>query len=247
MEAHRLITPDGTFLRIQWSVWKVVGWIGNAVFFSRFLVQWYATEKRKQVVVPALFWWLSLGGSLVLLSYAVHRRDSVFIFAYAFTWIPYIRNLIIHHRHERSRRPCPECGVLSFPAASFCGQCGSQTNSINGRRRKMNRRRGQRLFFNARTGVFQHQLGRAEFMPIKQAERMRAGREANRRGYFRAGMGEIVVDDMRFVQPHFSAGVALEEKRVVAVRRNSDETFEAHACFATRRQGTQIQSATFSG
>lgn len=127
MDAQHLISPDGRFLGIQWSVWKVVGWVGNAVFFSRFFVQWYATEKRKQVVVPALFWWLSLTGSLLLLSYAVfHQQDSVFIFAYAFTWIPYIRNLIIHYRHENSRRPCPECATLSPGSATYCSQCGTK-------------------------------------------------------------------------------------------------------------------------
>jgi lipid-A-disaccharide synthase-like uncharacterized protein len=127
MDIHHITWPDGKFLGIDWSVWKVIGWLGNAVFFSRFLVQWYATEKRKQVVVPALFWWLSLTGSLLLLSYALfHQQDSVFIFAYAFTWIPYIRNLIIHNRHENSRRPCPECGVLSPGGANYCSQCGAK-------------------------------------------------------------------------------------------------------------------------
>ena len=43
------------FLGIEWHWWKVIGWLGNFVFFSRFMVQWYATEKRKQVVVPAAF------------------------------------------------------------------------------------------------------------------------------------------------------------------------------------------------
>ena len=118
---------NGKFLGIAWSVWKVVGWLGNAVFFSRFFVQWHATEKRKQVVVPALFWWLSIIGSLLLLAYAIfYKRDSVFIFAYAFTWIPYIRNLIIHYRHEKAHRPCPECGRLSEPSASYCSQCGAK-------------------------------------------------------------------------------------------------------------------------
>src|SRR5262245_2554124 len=117
---------DGRLFGIQWSVWKVVGWAGNAAFFSRFFVQWYATEKLKRVVVPIAFWWLSLVGSLLLLSYALfYRRDSVFIFAYAFTWIPYVRNLMIHHRHERARVTCPSCAVSCPPRSRFCHQRGS--------------------------------------------------------------------------------------------------------------------------
>lgn len=124
---HQLLWHNGKFLDITWSAWKVIGWIGNAVFSTRFLVQWYATEKKKQVVVPPLFWWLSLMGSLLLLSYAIfNAEDSVFIFAYAFTWIPYTRNLIIHARHERSRQTCPDCGVKAAAAANFCGQCGAR-------------------------------------------------------------------------------------------------------------------------
>src|SRR5258705_4614301 len=108
-----LIWHNGKLFGIQWSVWKVVGWLGNAVFFSRFFVQWYATEKLKRVVVPTAFWWLSLTGSLLLLSYALfYQRDSVFIFAYAFTWIPYIRNLIIHRRHAQAQLHCADFGRL---------------------------------------------------------------------------------------------------------------------------------------
>jgi len=124
--AH-LLWPNGKFLGIEWSVWKVIGWLGNAIFSTRFLVQWYATEKRRQVVVPPLFWWLSLGGSLCLLSYAVfYEHDSVFIFAYAFTWIPYIRNLLIHHRHEKSQIQCSGCGRKAPGADNFCGHCGAK-------------------------------------------------------------------------------------------------------------------------
>jgi len=121
-----LLWHDGQLFGIEWGVWKVVGWLGNATFFSRFFVQWYATEKRKQVVVPTAFWWLSLAGSLLLLSYALfHDRDSVFIFAYAFTWIPYIRNLVIHQRHEAARLICPSCGAQCPPHSRFCFACGT--------------------------------------------------------------------------------------------------------------------------
>ncbi len=80
---------------MNWVIfWTTIGWLANATFSSRFLVQWYATEKKKQVTVPALFWWLSLVGSLLFLSYAIfYDKHHVIIFAYAFNWIPYIRNL----------------------------------------------------------------------------------------------------------------------------------------------------------
>ena len=121
-----LLWPDGKLLGIDWSLWKLVGWFGNLVFFSRFFVQWYATEKRRRVVVPTSFWWLSLIGSLLLLIYSLRQRDSVFIFAYAFTWIPYIRNLIIHRRHKGAHCSCPACGVDSPPSASYCASCGAK-------------------------------------------------------------------------------------------------------------------------
>ena len=107
--------------------WTAIGWVGNAVFFSRFFVQWYATEKKKQVVVPAIFWWLSLAGSLLLLAYAVfYDKHHVIIFAYAFTWIPYTRNLVIHYRHEKAHSNCPDCGYKIPPQSNFCPHCGAR-------------------------------------------------------------------------------------------------------------------------
>src|SRR5881409_2740654 len=108
-------------------VWKVLGWIGNFAFFGRFFVQWYASEKQKRVVIPVEFWWLSLIGSGLLLLYALfYRHDSVFIFAYAFTWIPYIRNLVIHRRHAAAHVDCPSCGKSCPPLSVFCFSCGSR-------------------------------------------------------------------------------------------------------------------------
>lgn len=123
-----LIWYHGKFLGIEWHFWKVLGWIGNGIFFSRFFVQWYATEKNKKVVVPSSFWWLSLIGSLLLLAYGLYQRDSVFIFAYAFTWIPYIRNLMIAHQHKKSQQTCVDCGGKSSPSALFCPECGMKLN-----------------------------------------------------------------------------------------------------------------------
>jgi lipid-A-disaccharide synthase-like uncharacterized protein len=122
-----LLVYDGKFLGVKWHTWKVIGWVGNAVFFSRFFVQWYATEKLKRVVVPATFWWLSLAGSLLLLSYGLfYNGDSVYILAYAFTWIPYIRNLIIHYRHINAQVECPGCRKTCPPHSNFCFTCGAR-------------------------------------------------------------------------------------------------------------------------
>ncbi len=123
---QELLWINGKFLGIDWHFWKVVGWAGNLVFSARFVVQWYATEKRKEVTVPQAFWWLSLVGSLLLLSYALFwEKSSVFIFAYAFTWIPYMRNLVIHRRQKAAKKTCPQCGNRSLAAANFCSHCGT--------------------------------------------------------------------------------------------------------------------------
>ncbi|MFM8879953.1 MAG: lipid-A-disaccharide synthase N-terminal domain-containing protein [Verrucomicrobiota bacterium] len=121
-----VVWVDGRFLGIEWHAWKVVGWVGNLIFFSRFLVQWYATERRRKVVVPQAFWWLSLTGSLILLSYAIQRRDSVFIAGQAFSWIPYLRNLWIHRKHHSARRSCPTCEAVQPAEYRHCPDCGAR-------------------------------------------------------------------------------------------------------------------------
>jgi lipid-A-disaccharide synthase-like uncharacterized protein len=123
-----LIWHDGKIFGVDWIVfWTAVGWSGNAVFFSRFVVQWYATEKKKQVIVPVLFWWLSLTGSLLLLLYALfYDKHHVIIFAYLFTWIPYTRNLVIHYRHQKAHLSCPDCGNSCPPQSNYCSNCGTR-------------------------------------------------------------------------------------------------------------------------
>ena len=122
---HSHLWEDGHF---KWGI--LVGWLGNAVFSARFVVQWYATEKKKQVVVPTAFWWLSLAGSGLLLAYALfYKHDAVFIFAYAFTWIPYVRNLIIHRRHAEAHLDCPVCGKVCPPNSNFCFACGARLDA----------------------------------------------------------------------------------------------------------------------
>jgi lipid-A-disaccharide synthase-like uncharacterized protein len=108
-----------------WDNWQIIGWLGNAVFFSRFFVQWWASERKKQVVVPNAFWWLSIAGSGFLLLYGIHKRDLVFIFAYLFTWIPYIRNLVLSYRQERNLQVCHACQSPG-QHSRYCPECGAR-------------------------------------------------------------------------------------------------------------------------
>ena len=75
------------------STWVIIGFTGQLFFSLRFIVQWVASEKKRQSVVPIQFWYLSIIGSLLLLSYAIYRKDPVFILGQSFGFIVYLRNL----------------------------------------------------------------------------------------------------------------------------------------------------------
>jgi lipid-A-disaccharide synthase-like uncharacterized protein len=84
--------------------WLILGFLGQAIFSARFLVQWVASERRKASVVPKLFWWLSLGGGALLLSYAIYRRDPVFMLGQSSGLIVYSRNLVLLRRARTAER-----------------------------------------------------------------------------------------------------------------------------------------------
>ena len=88
-------------------VWLLVGLGGQLAFSSRFLMQWVASERRKKSVVPELFWWLSLAGGACLLSYALLRRDPVFILGQTGGLLIYSRNLMLIYQHKRERAQSP--------------------------------------------------------------------------------------------------------------------------------------------
>jgi len=74
-------------------IWIAVGFAGQALFSARFLIQWLSTEKHKRSVIPVAFWYFSIAGGLVLLSYALYRADPVFIVGQATGIFIYSRNL----------------------------------------------------------------------------------------------------------------------------------------------------------
>lgn len=79
-------------------IWLAVGFGGQAIFASRFLYQWIASERAGRSHIPRAFWYLSLAGGLTLLSYAIHRGDPVFILGQTTGAAIYIRNLVLLHR-----------------------------------------------------------------------------------------------------------------------------------------------------
>lgn len=79
-------------------VWLAIGFVGQACFFARFLVQWIVSERRGRSVVPRAFWYLSIAGSVIILSYAIWRRDPVFILGQSMGIVVYVRNLVLLRR-----------------------------------------------------------------------------------------------------------------------------------------------------
>ena len=59
--------------------WLVIGFMGQALFSMRFIVQWVYSEKNKKSIIPKAFWYFSLAGGVTLFSYALLRQDPVFI------------------------------------------------------------------------------------------------------------------------------------------------------------------------
>src|SRR6202158_5330374 len=82
--------------------WVILGIVAQLMFTGRFLVQWIASEKEGRSVIPIAFWFFSIAGGLMLLAYAIYRRDPVFILGQAFGVFVYVRNLyLIMKEHER--------------------------------------------------------------------------------------------------------------------------------------------------
>lgn len=81
--------------------WMILGFFAQAVFSIRFVVQWIASERAGESVVPELFWLISLTGSLLLLLYAIHKKDPVFILGQASGIFIYLRNMHLIIRKKK--------------------------------------------------------------------------------------------------------------------------------------------------
>jgi len=87
-------------LNLDW--WVLLGFVAQALFTLRFVVQWIASERAGKMVMPIAFWFFSIGGGLLLLVYALQIRDPVFILGQAFGVFVYARNLYFELRDRRA-------------------------------------------------------------------------------------------------------------------------------------------------
>jgi lipid-A-disaccharide synthase-like uncharacterized protein len=82
--------------------WLIIGFVGQALFGARFIIQWVVSEKKGESTIPLAFWYCSIGGAVVLLSYAIYKQDPVFIVGQSLGSIVYVRNLILIDRKRKS-------------------------------------------------------------------------------------------------------------------------------------------------
>jgi len=76
-------------------IWIIIGFIGQALFSMRFIVQWIASERLRRSIIPRAFWYFSLAGGVTLLAYAIHKQDPVFIAGQGLGLVVYLRNLYL--------------------------------------------------------------------------------------------------------------------------------------------------------
>jgi lipid-A-disaccharide synthase-like uncharacterized protein len=99
-----LSTQHHTMMSLE-TIWLTIGFLGQGLFFGRWVVQWIASEKKAESQVPVSFWYMSLIGGLITLAYAIYREDPVFIAGQSIGSIVYVRNLMLISRASQANPP----------------------------------------------------------------------------------------------------------------------------------------------
>ena len=84
-------------------IFLCIGFLGQGLFASRFIVQWIYSEKKGKSSIPIIFWYLSIFGGIGLLTYAIFRKDPVIISGQSFGIFIYLRNLILIYRRKNEK------------------------------------------------------------------------------------------------------------------------------------------------
>jgi len=82
-------------------LWLAFGLLGQCIFGARFIVQWIASERKRESHIPLIFWYLSIVGGIITTAYAIHKHDIVFIIGQGAGLIVYTRNLMLIYRAQR--------------------------------------------------------------------------------------------------------------------------------------------------
>ena len=98
----------------QEQIWLIIGFIGQAVFASRFLIQWVVSERASKSIIPNIFWWISIVGSLILLSYAIHKQDPVFIVGQSCGFLIYTRNLYLIKKNRKKQKKTDPSKIMKI-------------------------------------------------------------------------------------------------------------------------------------
>jgi lipid-A-disaccharide synthase-like uncharacterized protein len=88
-------------------IWLAVGFVGQMLFASRFLVQWIVSERRRESVIPIAFWYFSIGGGILLFAYSLYRMDPVFIMGQSLGMVVYVRNLYLIFARPQRQNEAP--------------------------------------------------------------------------------------------------------------------------------------------
>ena len=84
-------------------IFLIIGFFGQGLFASRFIIQWIYSEKKGESTIPIIFWYLSIFGGMGLLTYAIFRKDPVIILGQAFGIFIYLRNLILIYNNKNKK------------------------------------------------------------------------------------------------------------------------------------------------
>lgn len=107
------------------KVWVGIGLVGQGVFTARFVVQWLASEKKREAVIPVAFWWISLVGGFITLTYAIHLQSLSFTLGQSMGLFVYVRNLMLISKgkqREAKQRGRAELGGAGASAGLRAGQ-----------------------------------------------------------------------------------------------------------------------------
>ena len=97
----------------EW-VWLILGLTGNAIFASRFFLQWIHSERHGESKIPTSFWWYSCLGTAILFTYFLHKREIVGMLGNGPQIIPYIRNLMLIYKKKQEVAQREGAGLPGF-------------------------------------------------------------------------------------------------------------------------------------